>query len=123
MSLPVMTSTVKMSLPSHTILDGAEALHCNLVGEVLPADLVMERAYQFAHLMANERSPVATVFIRQMMYRNSSLPHPLQAPKVKSLGMLHASLGDGKEGVASFMEKRPPEFTARASKMPDFYPW
>jgi enoyl-CoA hydratase/carnithine racemase len=105
------------------ILDPAQALRFGLVSEVLPADQLMDRAHRFARLMADERSPVSTALIRQMMYRNSSLPHPLQAHKVESLGMFHVSRGDGKEGVASFREKRPPEFTGRASQMPDFYPW
>jgi hypothetical protein len=33
-------------------------------------------------------------------------------------------MGAGKEGVKSFLEKRAPEFTDKASTgMPDFYPW
>lgn len=108
---------------SGEILDSAQALRCGLVSEVLPADQLLERAYRLARQMANERSPVSTALIRQMMYRNSSLPHPLQAHKVESLGMFHVSRRDGKEGVASFLEKRLPHFTGDASKMPDFYPW
>jgi 1,4-dihydroxy-2-naphthoyl-CoA synthase len=37
--------------------------------------------------------------------------------------MFYTSLGDGKEGVASFLEKRNPSFKSKASQMPDFYPW
>jgi 1,4-dihydroxy-2-naphthoyl-CoA synthase len=37
--------------------------------------------------------------------------------------MFYSSIGDGKEGVQSFLDKRDPAFTSKASEMPDFYPW
>ena len=108
---------------SAEIFDAAEALRCNLVAEVLPAENLLERAHALARSMTSGRSAVSTALIRQMMYRNSTLAHPMQAHKVESLGLFHTSMADGKEGVASFVEKRPPEFASRASQMPDFYPW
>ena len=108
---------------SAEIIPAQEALRCNLFSEVLAPDALLERAYALARTIANERSPVSTALIRQMMYRNSALPHPLEAHKIESLGMLHTSRADGKEGVAAFLEKRPAKFTSRASNMPAFYPW
>lgn len=108
---------------SAELIPAAEALRCNLVSEVLSAETLLPRAYSFARMLANERSPVSTALIRQMMYRNSALPHPLEAHKVESLGMAYTTRIDGKEGVAAFIEKRPPQFTSRASNMPLFYPW
>ena len=35
----------------------------------------------------------------------------------------HNGMGDGKEGVNAFLEKRPAQFTGKASEMPAFYPW
>lgn len=59
-----------------------------------------------------------------MLYSNSAQPHPLAAHRVESLAMFYSSLGDGKEGVESFLEKRSPRFTGRAGDgMPPFYPW
>ena len=108
---------------SAELIAAEEALRCNLVSEVIPAEMLLERAYAMARTIANERSPVSTALIRQMMYRNSALPHPREAHKIESLGMLYTSRADGKEGVAAFLEKRPAKFTGRASEMPPFYPW
>jgi 1,4-dihydroxy-2-naphthoyl-CoA synthase len=47
----------------------------------------------------------------------------MEAHRVDSLAMFYTSIGDGKEGVAAFLDKRDPDFTARASAMPPFYPW
>ena len=70
------------------------------------------------------RSQVATALMRQMMYRNSAQPDPVLAHQVESLAMFYASIGDGKEGVAAFLEKRPAKFGGHASSdMPPFYPW
>ena len=53
-----------------------------------------------------------------------ALDHPLKAHQVDSLAIFYASQTSGKEGVASFLEKRPPVFKDKASTdMPDFYPW
>ena len=40
-----------------------------------------------------------------------------------SLAMFYTSIGDGVEGVASFLDKRDPEFTGSTNAMPPFYPW
>jgi enoyl-CoA hydratase/carnithine racemase len=90
---------------------------------VHPADELLEAAYDLARRFTENRSPVATALARQMMYRNSAQPHPLEAHRVDSLAMFYTSVGDGKEGVASFREKRDPEFTGRTTRMPPFYPW
>jgi hypothetical protein len=59
--------------------------------------------------------------MRQMLYRNSAQPHPVEAHRIDSLAMFYASIGDGKEGVQSFLEKRAPNFKSKASQMPAFY--
>jgi enoyl-CoA hydratase/carnithine racemase len=105
------------------ILKAEEALAGGFVKAVVPADQLLEEAYRIARRIA-QHSPVAIALTRQMMYRNAAQPDPLEAHKVDSLAIYYCSLTSGKEGVKSFLEKRPAEFTDQASTdMPDFYPW
>ncbi len=106
------------------ILDAHQALDAGLVREVVPADELLPTAYALARRFVEGRSQVATALMRQMMYRNSAQPDPVVAHQVESLAMFYASIGDGKEGVAAFLEKRAAEFTGQASTdLPPFYPW
>ena len=108
---------------SADILKPEEALAGGFVKAVLPADELLEEAYRIARRIARH-SPVAIALTRQMMYRNAAQPHPLEAHKVDSLAIYYCSLTSGKEGVQSFREKRPAEFSDRTSTdMPAFYPW
>lgn len=89
---------------------------------IYTADTLLEEAYTIAAKIV-KHSPVAIALTRQMMYRNAAQNHPVEAHKVDSLAIYYQSLQDGKEGVASFLEKREPKFTQKASEMPPFYPW
>jgi enoyl-CoA hydratase/carnithine racemase len=108
---------------SADILSAQEALDGGLVRSVVPADQLLDTAYALARKFVDGHSPVATALMRQMMYRNSAAPHPVEAHRVDSLAMFYTSIADGKEGVRAFLEKRPAEFTGRASALPPFVPW
>lgn len=103
------------------ILDAAAALEVGLVDEVHDPETVVQKAIEVADAWTRDRSPVATAISRQMVRRNGSFEHPADAHRVDSIGMFWTSVGDGKEGVAAFLEKRTPNFTGRASALPDFY--
>lgn len=105
------------------LINATEALASGLVSQVVAPEQLLAEARRIARQVSDRRSPVSVALMRQMFYRNSAEPHPLQAHKVESLGVFYSSLVDGKEGVAAFLGKRDPQFTQQASSMPDFYPW
>ena len=109
---------------SADILTPEQALAGRLLKAVVPHDQLLAEAHALAHKYIDGRSPVAIALTRQMLLRNHAAPHPRDAHAVESLAILHASRNDGKEGVASFYQKRAPVYTGKASSdMPDFYPW
>jgi enoyl-CoA hydratase/carnithine racemase len=104
------------------IFDAQEALAKGLVRSIHPPEQLLDAAKAFARSLITDRSPASIALIRQMVYRNSAQPHPLEAHRTDSLAMFYTSIADGKEGVAAFNEKRAPRFRAKASAMPPF-PW
>lgn len=108
---------------SAEVFDAAEGLRGGLLRSVHAPEDLLGAAQTLARKFIAGRSPVAVALARQMMLRNSAQPHPIAAHQVDSLAMFYTSLEDGKEGVRAFLEKREPNFTAKASQMPSFYPW
>jgi enoyl-CoA hydratase/carnithine racemase len=107
------------------VFGAAEAMAAGLVRSVhRPADL-LPAARALAEEIAANTSPVAVALSRQMMWRMLGADHPMEAHKIDSRGVFAQGRGgDVKEGVASFLEKRPAVFPGAVSKdMPAFFPW
>ncbi|AEF35086.1 crotonase/enoyl-CoA hydratase family protein [Mycolicibacter sinensis] len=103
------------------ILDADAARACGIARSLHEPDALLSDARTLADSWTKGRSPVSFALIRQMLYRNSAQPDPHAAHRVDSLAMFYTSIGDGADGVRAFLEKRDPQFTSRASAMPQFY--
>ena len=105
------------------ILDSDTLKDARFIKEICEPKNLLSKANLIAKKII-KFSPVAIAMTRQMMYRNSAENDPMRAHEIDSLAIFYSSMGSGKEGVSSFLEKREAVFTDKASRdMPDFYPW
>ncbi|WP_169566134.1 crotonase/enoyl-CoA hydratase family protein [Sneathiella limimaris] len=110
---------------SGRVFSPEEAKEGGLVKEVCAADELLARAQELAQSFADQTSAVSVALSRQMLWRMLGASHPMEAHKVDSRGIFYMGQSpDVAEGVQSFLEKRPAEFTMRPSQdMPPYYPW
>jgi enoyl-CoA hydratase/carnithine racemase len=107
------------------VFDAQEALAGGLVSRVVKPEDLLETARNLAREIADNTAPVSIALTRQMLWRMLGADHPMEAHKIDSRAIFaRGRQGDAREGVVSFLEKRPANFPDRVSKdMPPFYPW
>ena len=110
---------------SGRVFSPEEAKEGGLIRSIHPADKLLEEANKIAQEIVENTSAVSVAMTRLMLWRLLGADHPMEAHKVDSRAIYELGQGgDAKEGVESFLEKRPPEFPSKVSEdMPEFYPW
>ena len=110
---------------SGRVFPADEALAGGLVRSVHEPDDLLAVAQVIAREIADNTSAVSVTLIRQMMWKMLGSDHPMEAHKVDSRGIYYCGKSaDVKEGVESFLEKRPAKFPLKVSEdMPQFFPW
>jgi enoyl-CoA hydratase/carnithine racemase len=99
-------------LLSARTFDAPEAKELGIVNRLLPPEDVLAAAQAYASDLARNCSPEAMAFVRREVYDGLDLDfREALRRSLRSMAYLNAS-PDFAEGVASFMEKRPPQFAA-----------
>jgi len=109
---------------SGRVFGADEALAGKLVSRVVSPPELIPTARELAHSYIDQTAPVSVALIRQMMWRMLGAGHPMQAHRIDSKAMFHRGrAADVREGIASFLEKRPAQFTDTVSRDLPELPW
>ena len=103
------------------VFNSQEALQYGLVSDVLPDDKLIDRALEIGTSYSAKTSAVSVSLARRMMWNMLAATHPEEAHILDSMAMERMGKSpDIKEGIASFLEKRAPNFSMKVSKdLPD----
>ncbi len=91
-------------------IEPAEALSLGLVSRIVPPEGLLDEAQGYVRDLAKTASPSSLMYMKRQVYKH--LMAPLGEAFVETNGLQEetVALPDFKEGIASFMERRPPEF-------------
>jgi len=88
-----------------------------------PSGELLGAARALASEIAENTAPVSVALARQMLWRMLGAEHPMDAHRVDSRAMFaRGQSADAREGITSFLEKRPAAFPDRVSDgLPDVF--
>lgn len=106
------------------VFSAQEALDRGLVRSLHAPDELLPAARALAREIAQNTAPVSIAITRQLIWRMAGAPHPMDAHRADSRGIqIRGAMEDAREGVMSFLEKRPAVFPNRVSTdLPDIWP-
>ncbi len=110
---------------SGKVFGADEALAGGLIRSIHEPEDLLTAAHNLAHDLTADSAPVSIALTRQMMWRMLGAAHPMEAHRLDSRAIWsRGAAGDAKEGVMSFLEKRPAHYPDQVSQdMPHFSPW
>jgi enoyl-CoA hydratase/carnithine racemase len=103
------------------LFSAQEALAGRLVRSVHAADDLLPAARELAAEIVEHTAPVSVALARRLLWTMLGAEHPMAAHRADSRAMFaRGQSEDAREGVSSFLEKRPAEFPDRVSQgLPD----
>jgi enoyl-CoA hydratase/carnithine racemase len=106
------------------MISAEEALEGRLVRSVHAPEDLLPAARAIAREIAENTAPVSVALSRQMLWRMLGADHPMQAHRVDSRAInSRGASDDAREGVMSFLEKRPADFPVKVSDgLPEVFP-
>ncbi|CAB4596606.1 unannotated protein [freshwater metagenome] len=106
------------------VFGAEEALAGGLVRSVHSGEDLMAVARGIAREIADNTAPVSVAMSRRMLWQMLGASHPMEAHRADSRGIQQRGRSaDSKEGVVSFLEKRPANYPDKVSDgLPDIFP-
>ena len=106
------------------IFPAQEAFDKGLVRSLHAPDDLLPAARALAREIADNTAPVSVAITRQLIWRMAGAAHPMEAHRADSRGIqARGKSSDAREGISSFLEKRPPNYPDKVSTdLPDIWP-